>query len=386
VFCLAAALNYLDRQLLSAFAVTIRNEFSLSAAEFGLILSAHSLPYALAAPIAGLLIDRVGLNSGSMIQVALWSATGLSTVWAGGYAGLLGVRAMLGLAESGAIPAGAKAGALYLPPGERTFGAAFNQVGIALGLVAAPLLAGYFTTHYGWRMAFFVAGALGFLWLPLWWVTSRAIPPTITPTAAPASAREIYLDRAAWGLAAGNILAMTPYSLWINWTTLFLVRTYGLSEQQANVGFVWLPPLFGTLGGFAGSAMALWLARRRTPLDARLITCRWSAAALLLTALAPFVGNPWLATAIAAWSFFWAVAFSSNTYAIPVDYFGPQRAATSVAMMTASYGLMQTVVSPAIGAVVDAAGFGPVCLLIALLPAVAIGIVEATRKAAGAVQ
>jgi len=376
---LAGALNYLDRQLLAAFSKTIIDEFSLNAAQYGLIVSAYSIPYALAAPFAGMFLDRTGLNAGAMAQVAAWSVVGMGTSLVGGFASLLGIRAALGVTESGFIPAGVKAGAIYLKPEERTFGTAFNQVGITIGTMVAPFLAAFIGVRYGWRVAFAVSGALGLIWVPLWWLTSRTIPSASADVAATAPARGVFSDRRLWGLAVGNMLSMTPYSLWMNWTTLFLVTSFGLTEAQANSGFVWMPPVFGTLGGFAGSALAMRFARAMPTATARVRTAWIGAGALLVTALAPHLGSPAAATAIVAWSLFWTVVLSSNTYALPIDYFGPGRAATGVSILTASYGLMQAVLSPVIGALVDRAGFGPVCAVVAVLPLMGIAVVDRTR-------
>ena len=79
IFVLATALNYLDRQILAPLAPEIRAEFGLSNTGYGLILSAFSITYALSAPAAGLLIDRIGLNRGMTLIVALWSMVGIST-------------------------------------------------------------------------------------------------------------------------------------------------------------------------------------------------------------------------------------------------------------------------------------------------------------------
>jgi MFS transporter, ACS family, hexuronate transporter len=380
VFSLAASLNYLDRQLLAAFSKTLIDEFHLTAAQYGWIVSAYSIPYALAAPLAGIFLDRAGLNLGSLAQVAAWSLAGMSTALVRGFPGLLAVRAALGIAESGFVPAGVKAGAQYLPPHQRTFGTAFNQVGITIGTIIAPLLAAGIGAAYGWRYAFALSGALGFLWLPLWWITSRMIPPSFTEPMAPAQpSTAVFSDPRLLGLAAGNMLLMTPYSLWMTWSTLFFVRQFGLTEAVANRGFVWMPPVFATLGGFAGSAIAMRLARTRSSATSRVTTAWIGAAALLLTALAPLATSPALATGVIGWSLFWTVVMSANTYALPIDFFGPGRAATGVSLLTASYGLMQAVLSPAIGAMVDRAGFSAVCAVIAVLPLLGVAVIDRTR-------
>src|SRR5690242_2097883 len=67
IFGLSSVLNYLDRQLLAAVAPTLRQEFGLSNAEYGMLLSAFSITYMLMSPLAGLFVDRVGLTAGATI-------------------------------------------------------------------------------------------------------------------------------------------------------------------------------------------------------------------------------------------------------------------------------------------------------------------------------
>src|SRR5262249_10510698 len=55
VFVLSTTISYLDRQMLAALAPTVQGEFSLSDAQYGLLLTAFSIPYAVMAPFAGLL-------------------------------------------------------------------------------------------------------------------------------------------------------------------------------------------------------------------------------------------------------------------------------------------------------------------------------------------
>jgi MFS family permease len=75
-----------------------------------------------------------------------------------------------------------------------------------------------------------------------------------------------------------------------------------------------------------------------------------------------------LATAFISVSFFMAVAMSVNIYAMPLDLYGSGRAAFAVSVLTASYGLMQTVASPIIGRLIDRFGFGLVCGVCGVLP------------------
>ncbi|MCC6588783.1 MAG: MFS transporter [Bryobacterales bacterium] len=381
VFMLASSLSYLDRQLLAAVAPAIQREFQLSSAEYGVIVSAFSLTYALSAPLAGWFLDRAGLNIGITLSLGLWSMAGIATAFTSGFPGLLACRAWLGFSESANIPATGKANGLYLRPGERTMGPAINQVAISVGMVGAPVLASKMMAVWGWRSPFLVAGVLGFLWIPLWLALSRRIPQNAVNLATAMSVRAMTFDRRLWGLVAANIVGMLIYSLWMNWTTVFLVKTHGLSATDANLRLAWIPPVFAAAGGLAGGSIGLRLARQAKSLTAARLRGVLLAACLLLpTALAPVAPTPALATAAICWSFFWAVAMSVNIYTLPIDYFGAERAGFAIAALTFAYGLMQTVTSPAIGRAVDVYGFGPVCAFAALTPLMAWAILRVTGE------
>jgi ACS family hexuronate transporter-like MFS transporter len=79
VFVLASALSYLDRQILSALAPTIKAEYGLDDLQFGWVVSTFSFVYALSAPLAGLFIDRAGLTIGICTSIGFWSMAGVAT-------------------------------------------------------------------------------------------------------------------------------------------------------------------------------------------------------------------------------------------------------------------------------------------------------------------
>jgi len=380
VFVLSSSLNYLDRQLLAALAPTLRGEFQWTNQQYGLVVSAFAIVYALVAPAAGWFIDRVGLNLGAGIAVAVWSIAGSLTAWTRSFSELLACRTILGAAEAAGIPAAGKASATYLEPRELALGTAFNQVGITLGSVAAPLIVAAMAPRYGWRSTFALCGALGFLWIPLWLFTANRIPARpVENRSVTTHAWDVIRDRRIWGLALANVFVMMLYSLWSNWTTLYFVEERHLTVDQANRDFAWIPPVFATAGGFFGGVVTYrWIRAGMDVIRARMRICWISAVILLATAAVPLMPHPALAAAAISLSFFWTLAISTNVYAMPIDLFGPAHAGLGVAALTCSFGLMTAFLSPWIGSVVDRVGFAPVCVVLSAMPLVGVGLLRWT--------
>jgi len=373
VFVLSSAINYLDRQSLATLAPLLRAEFHLSNSEYGLILTAFSLTYAAGAPFAGLLIDRTGLNRGISIAIGIWSAAGIFTGYTKGLAGLVACRAVLGLAEAGGIPAAGKAIHQYLLPAERALVSAVNHAGVSLGLILAPPLATWIAVQHGWRMAFVATGVLGLLWIPLWRRVSQH-----STTAKPSAGWdfEILRERRMSGFVIANALSMAGYSLWTNWTTLYLVEVHRLTLVSA-AWIAWIPPVFATLGGFAGGALSLrFINRGAEAVAARTRVCLLSAFLAFATALVPLLPSASWAAAGISLSIFAVAAFSVNMYSMPLDTFGGARAAFAVSILVSAYGGIQALISPAFGALIDSYGYTPVCLIASVTPLAAFGVLK----------
>jgi MFS transporter, ACS family, hexuronate transporter len=381
VFVLSSAINYLDRQTLATVAPLVRAEFHLSNAEYGLILTAFSIAYAASAPFAGMLIDRIGLNRAISLAIGVWSCAGIFTGFTRGLGGLLGCRSVLGMSEAAGIPAAGKAIHQYLLPAERALGNALNQAGVSLGLILAPPVATWIAVSYGWRQAFVVTGCLGLVWIPVWnWTAGAAARTTPAGSYEPQAVSELLRSPRLWALVIANALNMSVYSLWTNWTTLYLVDARRLTLARA-AWYAWIPPLIAMLGGFGGGWLSLRGVRAGLPaVTARTRVCLAGALLALPTMLIPVLPTAGWAVAGISLSILAVSAVSVNMYTIPLDTFGGARAAFAISMLVASYGAVQALISPAIGAVVDARGYGPVCLVGSLMPLAAYGVLRWTES------
>jgi ACS family hexuronate transporter-like MFS transporter len=375
VFVLSTTIAYLDRQILAALAPTIQGELQFSDAQYGLLLTAFSIPYAAVAPFAGLLIDRIGLNRTISFAVALWSCVGIATGLTHGLTSLIVCRALLGVAEAAGIPAVGKAIAIYVKPGERAVGHAMNQAAVALGAMLSPIVATGLALGGDWRTRFLITGALGLVWVPLWLLIGRN-----TPAVPPSPAAVPFRDSRLWIFAGANCLNMIPYSIWFNWTTKYLVTVFGLSTAAANT-FAWIPPIFAAIGGFVCGCASLRLVRRGLPPTlARYRVCVACALVALGGLALPLATSPIWAAAGISLSIGAVAGLSVNLYSLPLDTFDPGRAAFAVSILVASYGGVQAVISGPIGWVRDHYGYGPITLIAACMPLLACAVLRRTRR------
>ncbi len=358
VFIVSSTLNYLDRNLLSLLAPLIMAELHFNQTQFGFLVSVFSIAYAASSLLTGWLLDRFGINRTISAAVACWSVAAMTNGLVRTFGGLAVCRTMLGLGESAGVPAVGKLNGIYLKPEERALGAAANQIGLSLAGVIGPLWIVFAISH-GWREPFIINGLMGLLWIPVWLAVNRAIPAYYRNTefvSTPAKKRSsvsILRERNLLLLVLANIFWMSGYSLWSNWTTLYLTHVQKIGLKEA-AHYLWIPPLFSNLGGFFGGWLSFrWIRRSMEPVKARRRAVWVSALCSLFALFLPFAPNAAWATAGISLSFFFSVAGSVNIYALPIDIYGAARSGLAISALTGAFGILQTVISPLIGEMGD---------------------------------
>jgi ACS family hexuronate transporter-like MFS transporter len=370
VFLLSNSLNFLDRQLLSALAPDLRAEFHLSNVQYGELISGFSLAYGIVVPFAGIFLDRIGLVWGSITSVVLWSSATAVTGITRTFGGLVIARTSLGVGEAGAIPSASKANAVYLPSWEWGLASAVGSIGVMIGSILAPHIAAVMSPRWGWRSVFVFSGFLGICWAILWKSTSNRYP-AIFDAARTDSRRAVTIlsDKRMWGIAAAYSFVMVLYMFWMGWTTLYLVQDRQLTMLVANRYFAWIPPVFGTIGGFLSGGLAFrWIRKGLPGPEARMRIAHWAGPATLLSAVVPWIASPRLAVIAIGVSLLFCMCVITSLNILPLDLFGRSTAGFTVAVLACSYALTQAAVSPLIGSVVDYWGYKAVCVVTAVFP------------------
>ena len=240
----ASAISYIDRQTLSIVAPMLTKEFGLNNEQLGRILAAFLLAYTFGQLLAGRFFDRVGSRVAFAVSMGVWSLANTLTALAGGFWGLTCCRFLLGAGESGNFPGGVKVVTEWFAPEERAFAGGLFTSGASIGGVLAGPLVGGIAHRWGWRPAFVVTGALGFIWIAAWWclywsarrqgiVTERdsAAPLGNEPGAAGQTMRwsGLLRLRRVWALTLARFLEEMAFWVWIFWLPKYVVDVRGFS-------------------------------------------------------------------------------------------------------------------------------------------------------------
>src|SRR5581483_10763456 len=115
----ATTVNYMDRMVLGILKPTIAANLHWTDTQYGLINSAFQLGYAFMMPIAGRILDRLGLRIGFAAAVFFWSISSMCHALAGNAFQFAMARLGLGLGEAANFPGAIKTVATWFPKRER---------------------------------------------------------------------------------------------------------------------------------------------------------------------------------------------------------------------------------------------------------------------------
>ncbi len=262
----ATSINYMDRQVIALLKPTLAHTIGLTEINYGYIVDAFQIAYAIGLLVAGRVVDKIGTRIGYIIIMGIWSLSAMghalaSTAFEFGIA-----RFFLGLGESGNFPAAIKTVAEWFPQSERSLATGIFNSGTNVGAILAPLIVPWITIHYGWRAAFLATGVFSMIWI-LWWYKNYRKPsdhPTLTGT----ELRHIYNEaavqmgpsvpwmrllryRQTWAFAIAKFLT-DP--IW--WFYLFWLPSYFSAKFNLNLSHLGLPLILiynmsavGSIGG-----------------------------------------------------------------------------------------------------------------------------------------
>jgi MFS transporter, ACS family, solute carrier family 17 (sodium-dependent inorganic phosphate cotransporter), other len=167
---LGCVIAYTDRVNISVAAVAMQDRLAWSQTQKGLVLSAFFVGYLLFMFPAGLLARHLGGKRVLGLAVFGWSLFTILTPIAAtlSIVALLAVRIAMGVGEAAMFPAAYELFGRWVPSTERGRAVAAVMSGVPAGTLIGLTGAGWLVQQYGWPMAFYVFGVVGFIWVLVW--------------------------------------------------------------------------------------------------------------------------------------------------------------------------------------------------------------------------
>jgi len=346
LFSLMYLICYLDRGIISVAQPEMRQAFGLTLGQMGLVLAAFTWAYAIGQIPIGWLGDRFGPKRVLTALIVSTSACAILTGAAVGLWSLFAARFLLGIAECGAFPVASRGMQLWFAPSERGRIQGVTHFFSRFAVAITPLTAGGLLVAYGFRVMFYVFGAIGFLWVAafMWFYRER---PEDHPRVSRAELAHIRgVDEAGQIRSAGADRPVTPWrriltspNMWwialgyacfffgtnfyLTWYPTYLREHRGLSV--AALGFWGSIPLFAGMAGdvVGGSISDLILKRTR---NAKLARRGVAVPGFLLAGVfvipAATVSDTTLSILLLATSFFFLEWVIGPAWAVPMDVGG----------------------------------------------------------------
>jgi MFS transporter, Spinster family, sphingosine-1-phosphate transporter len=262
-------LNYIDRYVIAAVAPLIQAEFSLRDTQLGLIGSMFMVAYMVASPFTGVAGDRWPRRYLVGTGVLVWSLATVLSGLATSYHHLLLARSVIGFGEAGFGVVSPTLISDLFSRERRGRMLSFFYVAIPVGSALGFLLGGYVGQRYGWRAAFFVAGAPGLL---LGLLAFRMHEPARGAGDGASAAHQHQFDLGGLRRLLSNqsfvytTLGMAAMTFALGgmayWMPTFFARVRGLPLDDANALFGGITVAAGLVGTFLGGWLGDWLLKR----------------------------------------------------------------------------------------------------------------------------
>lgn len=340
----ATTINYMDRQVIGILKPTLQASIGMSELDYGYVVDAFQVAYALGLLMAGRLVDKIGTRIGYMLIMAVWSLSAMGHALANSVMQFGIARFCLGIGESGNFPAAIKTTAEWFPQTERSLATGIFNSGANVGAILAPLIVPWVTIHYGWHAAFLVTGIFSASWILLWFLKYRKptehaslgaaelnyINKGITEQAGPSTPWIKLLGyRQTWAFTIGKFLTDPIWWFYLFWLPSYFTQRFHLDLSHlglpliivynattiGSIGGGWLPTPFRKLG--------------LSPTRARLAAMLFCACMVVPILAVNYINSVWAAVALLSLAAAAHQGWSANLFTTTSDMF-PRSAVGSV--------------------------------------------------------
>lgn len=391
----STVINYIDRQTLSLLAPYLKLEFHWTNSDYANIAIAFRVAYSIGQTVFGRLMDRIGTRRGLTLTVIWYSTISMLTSLATGLYSFATFRFMLGAGESANWPAATKAVSEWFPKRERALATALFDSGSSIGGAVAPFIVLWIYFRWGWRPAFMIPGALGFLWLIAWrWLyyppeehtrISQSELEVIVADTRDANApqagkarprwRDLLKLPQTWATIIAKAFTDPVFFFITEWFPIYLVAK-GI-ELRSGLIAVWIPFIAADVGSFFAGGVSGYLINRGWSLGAaRKLPIVYGGLGMTLLIPTIFTTNLYIIAFLFALVTFTYAGFTTMANVLPSDLFGSESVASVSGLSGTGAGIGTIVAFKLIGYFSDARqatgthSFDPVVILAGLVPLV----------------
>ncbi|CAM2859729.1 MFS transporter [Chryseobacterium flavum] len=316
---LATTINYLDRQVMGLLKPVLEKEFSWDEKDYSYIVMAFTTTYAIGYMAMGRFIDRVGTKIGYAVSLIVWSLASIGHGFVKSTIGFIIARSTLGISEAGNFPAAIKSVAEWFPKKERALATGIFNSGATVGAILAPLLVPFILGHYGWRQTFVWIGALGMVWIVLWWkfytvpekakniskeelqyIKSDQAEKAEEKTKIPLS--ELLKYKVTWSFAIGKMLTDPIWYFFMFWLPAYFSDVFKMDLTKPSLPLIIIYS-GTTIGSIGGGYLSSFLIKKGWAIGrARSITMLLFALMVVPVMFSKYVDNMWMITIIIAFA------------------------------------------------------------------------------------
>ncbi|RDL52828.1 Purine efflux pump PbuE [Ensifer sp. M14] len=156
LFALALAVYFVGATefMLTAMLTPLALAFSTSPAAASWLVSGYALSYAIAAPILGILSDRIDRRRLLLASLVFFALDGVALTFAPTFEIAVALRILGGFASAALIPTTFALISETVPAERQAAAMGTAMLGMTLGIAFGPALAGLLTESFGWRAPF----------------------------------------------------------------------------------------------------------------------------------------------------------------------------------------------------------------------------------------
>lgn len=381
---LESIIAIIDRQNISALKTTLKTVFQMNDTQYGYVVNAFLIPYAIFFLICGHLVDRFGSRRTLSAFVIIWSTATIACGFARSLPELITYRAIIGATEAGLLPASLYALVRWFPKTKMgTVGSLRSALQSVGPIICTPVVV-YITLTYSWHYAFLVPGVIGLGFGVAWFLTDRNPPTYRDANPAPAGRPKLtalFANKALWGVLIARLISDPLWFFLGYWQAGFLQEKLGLSLK--DLGYIlWIPPLVGSLLMIAVGFLSDRLVARGGMSGVASRIRIMQAAALLapLVIVIPYVQDIGVVMLLLTAAYFMSYLWLVLANILVTDLFRGQSMGAAVGVVNMCGTVGASVFTAYVGGALDSVGYVPVFLALACLHPVAAIVLQVAYR------